>query len=384
MGGKSRFLGVKLYKNRNGGIDMKWSEERAWEWYNSRPWIRGCNYMSADCANRVDLWQSYGFEERFKTTEEELKVMQALGYNSVRLILEFVVWDEEHDSFMERFERYVSLCDKYGISCMIVLANDCMRPKGMEKNTLGEQHYDWGYHGGRKQSQHDSLGIGDHVLDYPETAERYFAMVREIVDKYKNNERIVMWDVYNEVGNSGREPITLPNLQKLFELLREIDPIQPLTCEVWRFGPQKSLDDVSEVEKYALEQSDIISFHSYLPYRDLIKQIKMLKVFNRPIVCSEWLNRIAGNTVFDTFPLFYLEKIGCYNWGFVAGKYQTYEPWNFYWLLYDQNPNIDFDFTKWFHDLYRPNHRPYDPKEEKLIREFCKLADEDFVKEKKE
>ena len=32
--------------------------------------------MSADSANRVDQWQELGFEERFKTTEEELKLMQ--------------------------------------------------------------------------------------------------------------------------------------------------------------------------------------------------------------------------------------------------------------------------------------------------------------------
>ena len=38
------------------------------------------------------------------------------------------------------------------------------------------------------------------------------------------------------------------------------------------------------------------------------------------------------------------------------------------------------DFTKWFHDLYRPNHRPYYPKEIELIKEFCELADEDFFK----
>ena len=50
----------------------RWTKEKAWQWYNERPWIRGCNYMSADCANRIDQWQSHGFEERFKTTEEEL------------------------------------------------------------------------------------------------------------------------------------------------------------------------------------------------------------------------------------------------------------------------------------------------------------------------
>ncbi len=92
----------------------KWSKERAWKWYNAHHWIRGCNYMSADCVNRVDQWQALHFEETLRTTEEELKVMQELGFNSVRLILEYVVWKEEHEGFLERFERYISLCDKYG------------------------------------------------------------------------------------------------------------------------------------------------------------------------------------------------------------------------------------------------------------------------------
>ena len=66
---------------------MRWTKEKAWEWYRARPWLRGCNYMSADCANRVDQWQEYGFEERFATTERELALMQKTGFNSVRLIL---------------------------------------------------------------------------------------------------------------------------------------------------------------------------------------------------------------------------------------------------------------------------------------------------------
>ena len=51
---------------------MVWSKERAWQWYNSRPWIRGCNYMSADCANRIDQWQEEGFEERLQTTDNPM------------------------------------------------------------------------------------------------------------------------------------------------------------------------------------------------------------------------------------------------------------------------------------------------------------------------
>ncbi len=38
----------------------------------------------------------------------------------------------------------------------------------------------------------------------------------------------------------------------------------------------------------------------------------------------------------------------------------------------------NYDFTKWFHDLIRINHRPYDPNEIKLVKEFSALADKQF------
>ena len=162
---------------------MRWTLEKIWEWYDARPWLRGCNYMSADCANRVDQWQALGFEERLETTERELALMQETGFNTVRLILEFVVWKEEHDSFMERFDRYLSLCAKYGISCMVTLANDCMPPEndGWKMPQVGEQSYDWGYHGGRKRSQHGvCTETSPHFyLDDPILREEYFEMTRE-------------------------------------------------------------------------------------------------------------------------------------------------------------------------------------------------------------
>ena len=107
----------------------RWTKERAWEWYSSRPWIRGCNFMGSDCCNRIDQWQEYGFEEKMVTAEREFALMESIGYNSIRVIIEYEVWEKQHDGFMERFDRYLSLCNKYGVSCMIVLANDCMPPK---------------------------------------------------------------------------------------------------------------------------------------------------------------------------------------------------------------------------------------------------------------
>lgn len=362
---------------------MNWNKEKVWEWYNSKPWIRGCNYMSADCANRVDQWQEYGFEERFETTKKELTLMAELGYNSIRIIPEFIVWLKEHDGFMKRFERYIDLAAQNGISCMVVLGNDCMPPyeEALKRLELGEQKFDIGYHGGRKVSQHGKFDdAGYSLLDEPEYAEKYYEFVEEIVEQYKNDERIVIWDVFNEPGNSNRNSMSLPHLKKFIQIIRDIDPIQPLTIGIW--SQSTNLDNLKDIEKYGLENSDIISYHNYISYEDNIREIKLLKQYGRPIVNTEWLNRCGGNTIEELFPLFYLEKIGCYNWGFVAGKYQTYEPWNSVWDNYKENPKAydNFDFTKWFHDIYRPSHHPYNPKETELIKRFCDLADEDVTK----
>ena len=52
----------------------RWSEKKAWEWYNSHRWIRGCNFIGSDCANRIDQWQSYGREERMIVADRELQL----------------------------------------------------------------------------------------------------------------------------------------------------------------------------------------------------------------------------------------------------------------------------------------------------------------------
>jgi len=115
----------------------KWSPERIWDWYDKEPWIRGCNFIGSDCANRIDQWQELGFEERLRTADRELKLAADTGFNAVRLILEYPVWKEDHDGFMKRFECYLNTAYQYGIRAMITLGNDCLVPKDDQTATPG-------------------------------------------------------------------------------------------------------------------------------------------------------------------------------------------------------------------------------------------------------
>ena len=366
-------------------IKGRWSKERAWEWHNKQPWLRGCNFMGSDCVNRIDQWQEMGFEERLETADRELKLAADTGFNTIRIILEYIVWREDHDGFMERLERYLDTAYQYGIRSMIVFGNDCMvtkdNPYSYHNLKLGVQHYDWGYHGGRKWSQHSDRDKanepGYSLLDEPDDVLRIYEWVREIMEKYKNDDRVLIWDLYNEPGNSRRAELTMPHLKKFFEIAREVNPMQPITSAAWRINGFTPNPKIHEIEQFCLDNSDIITYHSYSPYLHNVKTLQYLKTtYNRPIMCTEWLGRTLHNTVQEMFPLFFLEGVGCYCWGLVAGLYQTYEPWEALWERYKEGTANDVDFTVWFHDLYRPSLRPYDPREIDLIKNLCNLADQ--------
>lgn len=352
-----------------------WSKEKAWEWYRNMPWLRGCNYLPSDCCNRIEFWQSLNFEKHQETMEREFRLMESIGYNSIRVILELLVYEQEYDSFPARFERFLALAAAHHISVMVCFGNDCTVPKNPEYKPphLGVQEYDLGYHGGRKISPHGSCpdAQGYSLLDEPEYAELFFKMVGEFVTRYANDPRICVWDLFNEPGNNNRGELSVPVVRRVFETARACNPEQPLTSGAWS-NPQ----NLTQAEKTALELSDIISYHCYDDYAANIRRIALFRKFGRPLMNTEWLHRPLHNTVELMFPLFYLERIGCWNWGFVAGLSQTYEPWEGLWRAYEKNNRI-IDISKWQHDLFRPNLRPYDPKEIDVIRDFCNFADHD-------
>ena len=117
----------------------RWSKEKAWEWYDAQPWLRGCNFMGSDCANRVDQWQELGFEEHLQTADRELELAASIGFNSVRVIVQFEVWQQEHDGFMERFERYIQTCAKHGISVMVTIGTE-ISPRPAAPGSLIKSH----------------------------------------------------------------------------------------------------------------------------------------------------------------------------------------------------------------------------------------------------
>ncbi len=353
----------------------KWSCERANEWYAGQGWLRGCNFIGSDCTNRLDMYQKYKCEEKLATADRELALCEKIGFNTVRLWANFDVYYAEPESYMEIFDRYIELCAKHGQKVMVVLTHEEHLPRGEKfiPKAMGEQAYALGIHQGIIPLSEEEKQLAPyHYAEYEETRELFYEMVRRTVHKYADDERILCWNIYNEPSSTLTDERCMPIMKKLFELVRAENPTQPLCADIWRGVKGGKIATLAE--ELALELSDVISFHSYSSYDRVVETIQFLRKFDRPLFLTEWLHRINHNNVAEIYPLLYITNVSGYCWGFVLGKTQTHEPWDVLWEQWDRGEGEKYDFTKWQHDLFRPNLRPYDPREIRLIEKFNALA----------
>ena len=82
-------------------------------------------------------------------------------------------------------------------------------------------------------------------------------------------------------------------MEAVFELIRSINPIQPLTADAWSFpdGKLNFKNDIMEIEKRALELSDVITYHFYGDYDNSVKVIEQLKNNQGKFVRIEYIER---------------------------------------------------------------------------------------------
>ena len=194
-----------------------------------------------------------------------------------------------------------------------------------------------------------------------------------MVGHFRNDRRILLWDLMNEPDNDNPayKAVELPNkaevalqlLRQEWKWARSARPSQPLTSGVWR-GNWSSDADLSEMQRFQLENSDVITFHSYEPPDVMKQRIDSLRRYQRPILCTEYMARPLGSTFAGILPLQKEAHVGAYSWGFVNGKSQTIYPWDSWEKAYTAEPAV------WFHDIFRQSGEPYDPKEVLLIKQL--------------
>ena len=321
-----------------------WSREQANQWYASKGWLRGCDFIPSTAINQLDMWQAPTFDTA--TIDKELGWAESIGMNCMRVFLHHVAWQEDPAGFKERMRQYLQIADRHHIVTLFVFFDDCWNET---------------YHAGPQPAPrtgiHNSGWLRDPgklYYDDPQLVNLLQRYVKDILSGFRHDRRILLWDLYNEPGNSGYGNKSLPLLQLAFQWGREVNPDQPLSAGVWN-------DHLTDLNAFQLSHSDVITYHDYEPPAAHQHAIDTLKKYGRPLICTEYMARLRNSTFFNIMPMLKREHVAAINWGLVAGKTNTKYAWD--------TPMPDgADPRVWFHEIFRPNGQPYDPKEVELIR----------------
>jgi hypothetical protein len=339
-----------------------WSPEKANAWHKKQPWLVGCNFSPSTAINQLEMWQAATFDPG--VIDRELGWAGELGFTSVRVFLHHLPYQENPKGYLNRIDAFLKIADKHHIGVMFVLLDACWDP--FPKS--GKQREP-------KPHVHNSGWVqcpGLDVLKDPARHAELEPYIKGVIGRFRADRRVQLWDIFNEPDNINRpayvalEPAnkaeySLMLIQKAYAWAREAKPTQPITSAVW-MGNWGDPAKLSAIEKFMLEQSDVISFHNYAKLDELKQCVENLRRYNRPILCSEYMARPAGSVFNPNLGYMKEQHVGAYNWGFVDGKTQTIYPWDSWEKTYTAEPPL------WFHDIFRKDGAAYKAEEVDYIR----------------
>lgn len=307
-------------------------------------WRFGANFIPSTAVNQLEMWQPETFDPA--TIERELSWGASLGMRVMRVYLHDLLWVQNASGFLERIEQYLVIADRFDIRTVFVFFDDCWS----NEFALGPQPPP-------RPGVHNSGWVqspGRGAADNPAEWARLQDYVQGVMRRFSHDRRILAWDLYNEPGNGAAGTHDHPAecrgsrskalLNAVFDWASMTRCIQPVTVGVW------SLDaPFDELNRIALDRSEVISFHCYAPPGELRERINFLRFLadGRPLLCTEYMARKRGSTFQDCLPLLKAHDVTAIHWGLVAGKTNTIYPWN--WDCRQGEPE------QWFHDVFRPD-----------------------------
>ena len=325
-----------------------WTIEQANAWQAKTGWMCGSDFIPSTAINQLEMWQAETFDTM--TIDKELTWAQDLCMSVMRVYLHHLAWDQDKVGFKQRLDKFLEIADRHHIKIMFVFFDDCWNasPKiGTQPEPVPGKH-----NSGWVQDPGKPLNADTTI--YP-LLEEY---VKDVMNTFANDDRIVLWDLYNEPNAPEYNSMNL--LEHVFQWARQTKATQPITAAIWD----------SKLEKYnsfQLANSDVISYHNYGDSTGHRKQIQELKKLGRPLVCSEYMARIRNSTFQTILPILKDENVSAINWGFVAGKTNTIYAW-------DDTSHYDGTMPDlWFHDIFNKDGTFYKKEEVDLIKAInCK------------
>lgn len=342
----------------------RWPADRANRWYQAQGFLVGSNYITSTAINQLEMFQPDTYDPR--RIDTELGWARFYGHNTARVFLHDQLWAQDQRGFQTRLAQFVDIAARHRIKPLFVFFDSCWDPAPR----AGRQR-------APRPGVHNSGWVqspGAERLGDPRYAGVMHDYVTAVLTQFRNDDRILGWDLWNEPDNparqyknaerSDKDQLVANLLPQVFRWARAVNPSQPLTSGVWRgdWGEPQGRSAISDIQ---LANADVITFHSYADPAGFESRIGELAPLGRPILCTEYMARPRGSTVEGILPVAKRHNVGAINWGLVAGKTQTYFPWESWDHPYTTIPKV------WFHDLLRPDGRPFQDTEALTTRKLA-------------
>jgi endo-1,4-beta-mannosidase len=239
-------LVVVLISNLVVAQSAIWSKEKANDWYQQQKWLVGADFLPSTAINQLEMWQAETFD--LITIDRELGWAAAIGMNVMRVYLHDLAWKTDSKGFISRMNQFLEIAAKHKIKILFTIFDDCWNPDPVPgkqpEPKIGVHNSGW-VRSPDKTTHNDSTKWKQLEI-----------YVKDILTTFKDDKRVLMWDLYNEPANSGYGMSSFGLLKNVFGWAWSVRPSQPLTAGVW-------FRDFPPINIYQLDHSDVITFHNY-------------------------------------------------------------------------------------------------------------------------
>lgn len=299
----------------------QWTESDWNAWQKKYGVIRGINCPFPPCD---DISQ-----------DEALAKAASLGYNSVR----WWPWDDCVENYINDVEKWAAMAEKYGMTVSPVF------------DFVHRLYFD---------AEDKSKGLAE--LE---------STVRTIIRHFRNDERIVLWDIWNEPNmNDANTAEIMSWITKMVEWCHEEGCTQPITSSiVYLGGVTNNTAAPTELRILREKTESLMDIHNYHDYecqdgfnqdtQTMVERFK--KLDNRPLVCTECMCRTNGSTYARTLVDFAKYNISFYTWGLYACD----PNWEVKW-----SRSAFYNWEPMFHNALYMDGEPYDEKELQWVKDF--------------
>ena len=197
-------------------------------------WLAGCNFTPSTASNQLEFWQAATFDP--ETIDRELGWAADLGFNAMRVFLHDLLWTHEGDVFLDRVDQVLDIAAGHGIGFMPVLFDGVWDPEP----ALGPQAEPVpGVHNSRWVQ-----GPGAAILLDESRWPEVRPYVEAVLDRFGRDERVLVWDLFNEPAQRDRlhwkgdalarkSEAACGLTSEVFAWARDVDAEQPLTVGLY-------------------------------------------------------------------------------------------------------------------------------------------------------